>query len=189
MARKITARKINENLLLTGNKFIKQREYWVEKLSGQSGETILLEKMEPDTRGDGIQPPAESEIPLTADSVTRLLKLSKNSGLSIYILLLTALKALVYRYIGGEDVIVQSPVYLPSVSDDTINRFVLIRDRVTGDITAKELLFKIRKSVLDAYNNQDYPMEKILDYLSGGATEKEQEQGTGRRSGKSGFSV
>jgi tyrocidine synthetase III len=179
MARKITARKINENLLLTGNKFIKQREYWVEKLSGQSGGTILLEKMEPDTRGDGIQPPAESEIPLTADSVTRLLKLSKNSGLSIYILLLTALKALVYRYTGGEDIIVQSPVYLPSVSDDTINRFVLIRDRVTGDITAKELLFKIRKSVLDAYNNQDYPMEKILDYLSGGATEKEQEQGNG----------
>jgi len=161
--------KADENLLLTSTRFIKQKDYWTHKLSGNITGTELRGFINGNRNGDGARQknPEVKEIPIpfSPGLCSSLLKLSKKSDLSIYIILLTGLKALIYRYTGNEDVIVGSPTYKPAVSHETINNVLFIRDIVDGDFTFKELLLKSRQSVLEAYNNQDYPFGKLWDYF------------------------
>jgi amino acid adenylation domain-containing protein len=101
------------------------------------------------------------EIPL----FHALEKFSKNSDLSLYIVLLTAVKLLIYRYTASNDITVISPVFKPKISGETFNRLVYIRDIMEDDVTFIQWLMQIRTSVLDAYEHQDYPSDKLLSYL------------------------
>ena len=152
--------------LLFSSRFMKQKEYWKTKLSGdlpgislpfngKEGGTVELR-----TRTGGR---SAAGISIPADLSRLLIKRGKNSELSIYIILLAALKTLIARYTGMEDIVVVSPVYAAHVTAHTINDRLFIRDRFAGDIAFKELLLKVRQSVLEAYENQDYPAEKLVE--------------------------
>lgn len=151
------------NLLLFSPKFIKQKEYWVNKLSQDTEKTGIL------FTGNKNQPPAKEidrvEIMITDHLFERLMKLSNRSDLAIYIILLTGLKSLIYRYTGSNDIMVVSPVYTPNETEETINDLLFIRDVIDDKSTFKELLQQISQSTLNAYENQDYPFDKLLEYL------------------------
>jgi amino acid adenylation domain-containing protein len=158
-----TVRKeINENILLFSSRFLTQREYWEKKLAGDIGETtLLLHKMNLNQK-----PVIEAEdIFLPGHICRQLINISKNFDLSIYIILLTALKTLIFRYTLNEDVTVLSPLYKLNISKDTINDRLFIRDRITGNMTFKELILEVKKSVVEAYKHQDYPFEKLFELL------------------------
>ncbi|UCH95476.1 MAG: AMP-binding protein, partial [Candidatus Aminicenantes bacterium] len=162
--------KLNENLLLFSPKFIRQREYWIKKLAGlpeDIGKTELFftNKMQP-TSNDNV---VKTGIDIPAQLSHQLLNLSNQADLTLYIILLAGLKSLVYRYSNCENCIVVSPVYELNVSEETINNFLLIHDHIDENMTFKELLLTIRQTVLEAYENQDYPFNQLIDYLSGTA--------------------
>jgi amino acid adenylation domain-containing protein len=156
--------KIDEHVLLFSEKFARQRDFWLNQLAGEIGETKIFStgKKNPDCAKDT----ANLEILFPEDLCSRIMKLSKNSDISIYIILLVGLKTLIYRYTDNEDIILTSPVFAPYISEDTINRYVWIRDQVYGDITFKDLLFMVRQSLLEAYENQDYPFDRLLEELT-----------------------
>lgn len=152
-----------DELLLFSANFVRQKEYWTEKLSGNIDQTgILL---------DGAQDQGGSEnvdrVPLHfPDHVShRVVDLGNQSDISIYIILLAALKILIYRYTHKTDITVLSPVNKRRISRETINHCLLIRDQVKGDMTFKDLLLAIRESTLEAYENQDYPFDRLMEYL------------------------
>jgi len=156
-----------QNILLSSTRFVKQRQYWLDKLAEDIEETIILPENQEDQPEEAPGNRQRIKIDLThpADLHSRLIKLSKNSELSLYIILLTALKTLIYRYTASEDITVISPLYKNALSAETINDCVFIRDQVHGLMTVKELLLAIRNSTLQAYENQDYPSHKIIEYL------------------------
>jgi amino acid adenylation domain-containing protein len=156
-----------ENLLLYDTKFIKQKEYWMNKLPGNIVVTDIgsrnssknLETRKNRSELDRVG------IFFHGDLTSRLITLGKNSNLSIYLILLTLLKTLIYLYTDNEDIIVISPLYKNKISGETINDTLFIRDSIQEDMTFKELLLKVRQSVLEAYDNQDYPHDKLIEYL------------------------
>jgi len=155
------SKKLDEVLLSA--KFMKQRGYWLTKLPPGIEKTELLFKLTP-----GIETGKEigkQEIRVPDQLFAGLMKLGKQSDLSLYIILLTALKVLIYRYTGREEVIVGSPVFKPNISRETLNFRVFIRDLIDEGSTFIEQLLQIRKSLLEAYENQDYPSDKITEYL------------------------
>jgi amino acid adenylation domain-containing protein len=155
--------KFDENILLLSSKFLRQKEYWLTKLSGDIVETKFLSD---GNRTHGSQRnPKEIEINFTGQLYGEILKLCKESDHSIYMVLLTALKSLIYLYTGIEDIIVLSPLCTQNISSQTLNKTLVIRDQVRGDIGFKELLLKVRQSVLDAYENQDYPYDKLVQHI------------------------
>jgi fengycin family lipopeptide synthetase D len=159
---------IDENFLLSSWNYIKQKEYWAAKLSGDTVETGLLIKT--DGSGKPVSPVRETvPIGIPRDLCSRLMGLCSQSDLSLYIILLTGIKILIYFYTRAEDIIVGSPVYRPNVSGDTINDFLFIRDIIDGSLTFKEFLINVRQSVLEGYENQDYPWKKLVRYLHGAA--------------------
>jgi amino acid adenylation domain-containing protein len=159
--------KIEENLLLTSSHFIKQKEYWVNRLTGDIPETKLSVNTKSNRNNRDQQEIDKIGIVFPDHLSHGLIKLSKNSDLSIYIILLAGLKALIHRYNGSEDIMVASPLYKEGISEKTpnLNDSVLIRDTVIGDMTFKELILEVRESVLGAYENQDYPFIKLMEFL------------------------
>jgi amino acid adenylation domain-containing protein/non-ribosomal peptide synthase protein (TIGR01720 family)/FkbM family methyltransferase len=161
-----------QQLILFTSKFIKQKEYWLRKLSGEIRETRFW------FPGDKVGCP-DVKIKFSSQLSSRLLKLSKQSDLSVYIILLAGLKALISRYTreydGSEDITVISPLFKERVNADTLNTHLYIRDSVSPGITFKELIIQIRQTLLEAYENQDYPMDRLVEFLfdSGSAQEPE----------------
>jgi amino acid adenylation domain-containing protein len=160
--------KISENLLLTRSRFIKQKDFWLKKLTGEIEETKLF-------TGNGRNGTHQAdrkkiEIPIPVPLGHSILKMGKQTPISIYIILLAAIKSLIYRYSGNEDVTVISPVFEDRLTNETMNRFVYVRDRITREMTFKELLLTVKESLLDAYDHQDYPLDRVVNKLfnSGG---------------------
>ncbi|MCP5051184.1 MAG: amino acid adenylation domain-containing protein [bacterium] len=157
-------RDVNEILL--HSKYIKQRSYW---------EKILFTGM-PGTEFNPYYPPSNHqgntgketrtiEIPFSPRCCTQLMNFSKTLDLSIYILLLTVLKLLIYRYTNNPELTVISPVYTPNISEDTLNSILFVHDSIEPDMQFIQLVLQVRASVLGAYENQDYPSDKLVKYL------------------------
>ena len=161
-------RSIDDRLRLTDAPMIRQRNYWLKKLSGEIEETGLLWACRPGAGdseiGGGVGQRAEIVIP--AHLSLQLLELANHSDLSLYIALLALLKLLIRRYTQREDITVLSPVYQSRVSEDTCNGLIPIRDEMGGRLTFREAILTVRRSVLDAYDNQDYPFAKIHRQLA-----------------------
>jgi hypothetical protein len=98
----------SRNVLLFRGKFLKQKEYWIKKLSGEYDATGILFGY--DKSPPPVKKRARIEIAIPDELGSRVIKLCKGSDLSIYILLLSALKTLIFHYTSIEDIVVLSPV-------------------------------------------------------------------------------
>ena len=64
------------------------------------------------------------ELPINSSILIRLMEMSTQSDLGMFIILLAVLKVLIFRYTGNENVIVITPIYKPLESVETINEYV-----------------------------------------------------------------
>jgi len=84
--------------------------------------------------------------------------------------LLAAFQILLYRYTGQNDVAVGSPIAGRGRSEieGLIGFFVnmlVLRSDLSGNPTFRELLSRVRKTALCAYEHQDVPFEKLVEVL------------------------
>ncbi len=107
---------------------------------------------------------------LPKDLFHALQKMSQGDGASLFMTLLAALKALLFRYTRQEDIIVGSPIAnrnRPEV-EGLIGFFVntlVLRTDLGGNPTFRELLLRVRKVAFDAYEHQDLPFEKLVEEI------------------------
>jgi amino acid adenylation domain-containing protein len=110
---------------------------------------------------------------LGKDAADALKTLSRREGASLFMTLLAAFKILLYRHSGQEDVVVGSPIANRSRTqiEDLIGFFIntlVLRAKLSGDCTFRELLGHVREVTLGAYAHQDLPFEKLLEELRPG---------------------
>jgi amino acid adenylation domain-containing protein/non-ribosomal peptide synthase protein (TIGR01720 family) len=153
----------DDTTFLFRSRFLKQKDYWIKKLSGEFDATDFFPGYERNQTGKSDKRPIEIFIP--AYLAERILTLTKGADISLYILLVSALKSLIFRYTSNEDIIILSPVRKQKVREETVNSRVFIRDQVDGTLSFKEVVLNVRQSVLEAYENQDYPYDKLVEYL------------------------
>lgn len=106
-----------------------------------------------------------------APALTTVLgQLARQEGATLFMVLLAAYKALLFRYTAEEDVIVGAPianrtrVELEPLIGCFVNTLVL-RTRVRGDRAFRALLRNVRRTTLDAYAHQDLPFEQLVEAL------------------------
>ncbi len=94
--------------LLKGDVLENQLKYWREKLQGNPSAPELMtdhaRTLTPSFRGRNLAQPLGKEL---SDSLRNL---ANREGVTLFMLLLAALKALLYRYTQQEDIIVGSPI-------------------------------------------------------------------------------
>jgi amino acid adenylation domain-containing protein len=96
--------------------------------------------------------------------------LSEGEGVTLFIILLAAFQTLLHRYTGQDDMVVGSPIAGRThvETEGLIGFFVnslVMRTDLSGNLTFRELLARVRDVALGAYAHQDLPFEKLVQEL------------------------
>jgi amino acid adenylation domain-containing protein len=97
-------------------------------------------------------------------------RLAQREGVTLFMVLLAAFKTLLHRYTGQEDLIAGSPIAnrnqweIEGIIGFFTNNLVL-RTRLSGGMSFRELLNHVKKTTLEAYTYQDLPFEKLVEAL------------------------
>jgi hypothetical protein len=143
---------------------IRQKDYWIKKLSDNISYDNFKSLFNRRCKNQIIERKQVS-VSISPDASHQLLKVSNGSDLSLYIILLSILKSVIYIYSGNKAIRILSPVYKPSCNENTKNEFVIIQDEINDSMTIKEIILSTKQTVLDAYENQDYPFNKLMNII------------------------
>ena len=154
------------NALLQCESIKAQEAYWLERFSG---ELPVLNMPLDHPRPTAISG-ASGRVSLAADKklTSGLKKMASETDTTLFMVLMAAYNILLSRYTGQEDIIIGTPVEGRRHADllGLIGMFVntlAIRSYPTGDKTVSGFLAEIRDDLLNAFENQDYPFEELVD--------------------------
>jgi aspartate racemase len=110
---------------------------------------------------------------LPRELVESLRVLSQRAEVTLFMTLVAALHVLLYWYSGQEDVALGSGVAnRHQVETEGLIGFfvnvIVLRSRLSGNPTFRELLDRVRPVCLEAYAHQDLPFEKLVEELQVG---------------------
>jgi amino acid adenylation domain-containing protein len=108
---------------------------------------------------------------LSKEVKIKLNQLAQDNQASLFMVLLSAFQVLLYRYSGQDDIVVGSPIANRNYkeTEELIGFFVntlAFRTKFIGNESFIEILNKIRKITLDAYQHQDMSFEQLVDQLN-----------------------
>lgn len=153
---------LEDKVRLSGSKFQRQKSYWTSALTEMPlDEAILLTDYE--YVAEYSTDTLSMDVPY--DLKEKLIKLSKNSDLALFILLLSNVCILASKYTDNERSTIAIPAYNHNDHLNIQNELLLLCESVEGHLTFKEFLMNVRKNVLSVYDNQEYPLGKVLESL------------------------
>ena len=146
-----------------------RENYWQKQLAGI---TPLLELPTDRPRPPVISYAGKKQYLELPKSLTKdLKKLSQREESTLFMMLLAAFEILLYRYSGQPDIVVGSPIAGRNLEETNsiIGYFVntlVLRSDLSGNPSFRELLGKVRLMVLDAYEHQELPFDKLVESLN-----------------------
>jgi alpha-ketoglutarate-dependent taurine dioxygenase/acyl carrier protein len=153
---------------LQGEVLESQLAYWKSQL-GQQLPTLELPTDRPRPAVQSFR--GERRLfTLPAELSESLKSFSRREGVTLYMLMLAAFKALLYRYRAQEDIVVGTDIAnrnrgeIEHLIGFFANQLVLRTD-VSGNPTFRELLRRVREVTLGAYAHQDTPFDRLVQEL------------------------
>ncbi|MDY6988814.1 MAG: amino acid adenylation domain-containing protein [Thermodesulfobacteriota bacterium] len=157
-----------QNELLASEAVKEHGAYWHDRLSGD----IPVLNLAADYPRPAVRTFNGSQYHFLLDdaSATALMEFSQEHEASLFMVLLAALKILLYRYTGQEDMITGSPMAGRGHGDleNQVGFYVnmlALRDQITGHETFQSVLEKVKKTTAEAYDHQVYPFDRLVDEL------------------------
>lgn len=157
-----------QNGLLAEHGTRAQQNYWMNKLSGRLPEIQLIsDRPRPQLKtynGNTIG------LHIDEDTFLQMRTICLKEGVTLYMLLQAVLKVLLYMETGQQDIIIGSPVAGRNHKDleEQVGLYVntlAIRDFVNGSDSFTRFLASVKQTVLEAYEHQEYPFDKLVEDL------------------------
>jgi amino acid adenylation domain-containing protein/non-ribosomal peptide synthase protein (TIGR01720 family) len=139
--------------------------YWKKKLQDLTPLEMPTDKIRPAIQSiKG----ASKGFKISKEISDKLSLINKEAGTTMFMTMLSALNALLYRYSSQEDICVGTPVAgrQQQEVENLIGYFIntlALRNEVKGNYTFRELLENVKTNTLEAYQNQDVPFEKVIE--------------------------
>jgi amino acid adenylation domain-containing protein len=149
---------------LQGEQLALLREYWVKRLAGLGPLELPLDHPRPgirSTRG------ATRYFELLPQTSAALMEFCRREGVTPFETLLAAFQILLMRYSGQEDFAIGAPVAnrdRPEI-ESLIGYFVnvvVLRSELTGDPSFRDLLARVRRTTLEAYDHQAITLDQVV---------------------------
>ncbi|MCU0289181.1 MAG: condensation domain-containing protein, partial [Acidobacteria bacterium] len=151
-------------------KAIKEQEtYWVKEFAGELPvlqlPTDFPRPIEQSSAGNIVM------FKLNARETDALNAMIKESDVTLYMALLAMFTILLAKLSGQEDIIIGTPIAARRHPDlqPVVGMFVntlAMRNNPSGEKTYKHYLQQVKSRTLEAYENQDYPFEELVELLS-----------------------
>ena len=153
---------------LTGDTLEALLAYWTAQLAGAPALLAIAT--------DYPRPPrqthrgAREPLALSAALIASLRALGRGETATLYMVLLAAFQRWLAQYSGSQDIVVGSPIAgRPSKAAEALIGFfantLALRADLSGDPTFRQLLRRLRRTVLDAFAHQDLPFERLVSAL------------------------
>jgi len=157
-----------QNAFFTSEEIRKQEKYWLEKFKdGEVQMELPLDYSRPETlnfAGDLIN------FELEMEETKLLKKIAANEDISLFMVLLSVFNIFLSKVCDREDIIVGTPIAgrkhedLKKIVGFFVNMLPL-RNFIEADKTFQEFLSEVRNNTLEAYDNQDYPFDILVDKI------------------------
>jgi amino acid adenylation domain-containing protein len=152
---------------LSGDLLATQLDYWRKQLSGAASLSLPTDRPRPPQqsyRG------AHLGFTWSAQLVSRLERIGKEQGATLYMTLLAVLDVLLHRYSRQTDIVVGSPIANRNRAEiePLIGFFantLVMRSDLSGNPSFIELLARVKETTLAAYAHQDLPFERLVEAL------------------------
>ncbi len=148
-----------------------QLNFWQRQLSDLSDPIELpLDNPRPKLQEfDG----ATTGFTLHRKQLAELTELSIAEDASLFMVLLAALKIVLYKYSGTRDLCVGTAV--ANRNHDALENLIgcfantlVLRTKLDSDMTVRQLIASVKSTCLDAYSNQDLPFERLVEEINPG---------------------
>jgi amino acid adenylation domain-containing protein len=143
-------------------------EYWRKQLVGAQSLELPADRprMAIDSQDGG-----RERIDLGSELTQGLKALSRREGVTLFMTLLAAFQLMLARYTGRQDIVVGTDIANRNwlATEELIGFFVnqlVLRTDLSGNPSFRELLNRVRQVVLEAYEHQDLPFEKLVEELA-----------------------
>ncbi len=155
--------------LLASDKARAEKDFWLGQLGGQVPVlNLATDYPRPSSftfQGDTLKSRIDQEL---SEGLYRLTRANK---VTLFTVLLTAYNILLSKYTGQEDIVIGSPTAGRRHADlfNLIGVFVntlALRNCPRPEISCCEFIREIGRNVIKAFDNQDYPFEKLVDELN-----------------------
>ncbi|WBW96389.1 non-ribosomal peptide synthetase [Oceanirhabdus sp. W0125-5] len=157
-----------QNNFLKSEEMKDQQEYWSNRFNDEipvlnlpyDYERPVMQSFE----GDDVS------FKLEEKTTKALRKLTKETGTTMHMVLLSSMYILLSKYSGQEDIVVGTPIAgrphadLHNIMGMFVNTLAL-RNKPEGDKNYLEFLKEVKESSLKAYENQSYQLESLIENL------------------------
>jgi amino acid adenylation domain-containing protein len=158
---------VTQRLRLTDGTLDRQLDYWKTQLKDVQPLQLPTDKQRPSRQTfDG----RSVDWTISEGLAASLRALANDHKVTLFMLLLAAMKVLLARYCQQSDIVVGMPIANRTRSEleGLIGFFVntlALRTDLAGDPPFTDLLERVRETALQAYRNQDLPFEKLVETL------------------------
>ncbi|MGD9732734.1 MAG: amino acid adenylation domain-containing protein [Desulfamplus sp.] len=152
-----------------GAKMQTAKKYWHSQLSGQlpilNLPTDRPRPMMQTNHGDRFQ------FEVDPDVYRRLVDFGQQNNATIFMVITSILKILLYRYTGQEDIIIGTPIASRTHVDleNQIGLYInmlALRDKISSMDSSTIFLSKIRQTCIEAFEHQIYPFDRLVGDLA-----------------------
>ena len=153
---------------LQGERLERELSYWKQHLAAASS-TLELPTDRPRPAIQRFRGAMKS-IDLPGNLIESLKAISRETNTTVFMTLLAAFQVLLYRYTSQRHISVGTPIAgrtraeVEPLIGFFANTLVMSTD-VSGDLTFKEFLARVREVALGAYAHQDLPFEHLVEVL------------------------
>ena len=154
----------SREVVLAADKYGKEKEYWVNKLSGEWEKSVFPYDFRETRKTSRHMSVFKFDFSEALNS--GLLKLSNASDLNLHMIFTAAVMILLGRYSNNTDIVIGTPIYRQDIEGEFINTVLVLRNSIAGNITFKEFLIQLRQTILEAVENQSYPIEMVMEQLN-----------------------
>ncbi|HLP46434.1 MAG TPA: AMP-binding protein, partial [Candidatus Kapabacteria bacterium] len=154
-------------IVVAANQKIKERDYWLNKLSGYQEKNYFPTDYDINLKGSE-QKKAKFSCRFPTDLFSKLSSVSNNSDLKLHVLLSAGFVLLLHKYTGNEDIVIGTPMYKQTQGHevDFINTVLILRCFTRGHMSFRELLRQMKDTIAGAVENRNYPVEILAQQLN-----------------------
>jgi len=154
----------SQKAAIAANQNVDERDYWLNKLSGDFVKSRFPYDYNKKNENPGVMD--EMTFEFSIDISEKLMKLSNGIDVKLHMILVAGLVALLYKYSGNKDISIGSPITKQDSEGEFINTILVYRNQLQDMMNFKELILQVRETIIQAVENQNYPIELLPGLLN-----------------------